>query len=82
MFHRVYHVYTTIPFLVQRELGEGRAYSTMWRKYKRRVLLAMSSQAFAQLVRCCSSPSVLIDVLMVYKNGINGALSRYRVASC
>jgi hypothetical protein len=27
----------------------------MWRKYKRRVLLAMSSQAFAQLVSliCC-----------------------------
>jgi len=24
----------------------------MWRKYKRRVLLAMSSQAFAQLVSC------------------------------
>jgi len=23
----------------------------MWKKYKRRVLLAMSSQAFAQLVR-------------------------------
>ncbi|KAF8996490.1 hypothetical protein BDQ17DRAFT_1364264 [Cyathus striatus] len=34
----------------ERELGEGRSYSTMWRKYKRRVLLAMSSQAFAQLV--------------------------------
>ncbi|KAN0100527.1 General substrate transporter [Tylopilus felleus] len=33
----------------ERELGEGRGYATMWRKYKRRVLLAMSSQAFAQL---------------------------------
>lgn len=42
--------YTTIQSPVQRELGEGRSYSTMWRKYKRRVLLAMSSQAFAQLV--------------------------------
>ncbi|PPQ67078.1 hypothetical protein CVT25_005679 [Psilocybe cyanescens] len=34
-----------------RESGEARTYSVMWRKYKRRVLLAMSSQAFAQLVR-------------------------------
>ncbi|KAF8349784.1 general substrate transporter [Amanita rubescens] len=35
--------------LEERESGEGRSYQTMWRKYKRRVLLAMSSQAFAQL---------------------------------
>lgn len=34
----------------QRESGVDRSYSTMWSKYKRRVLLAMSSQAFAQLV--------------------------------
>ncbi|KIM47902.1 hypothetical protein M413DRAFT_62685 [Hebeloma cylindrosporum] len=34
-----------------RESGEARSYAMMWRKYKRRVLLAMSSQAFAQLVR-------------------------------
>ncbi|KAF9462127.1 general substrate transporter [Collybia nuda] len=33
----------------ERESGEGRSYRIMWRKYKRRVLLAMSSQAFAQL---------------------------------
>lgn len=33
----------------EREAGEGRGYGVMWRKYKRRVLLAMSSQAFAQL---------------------------------
>ncbi|KAG6818030.1 hypothetical protein H0H87_009185 [Tephrocybe sp. NHM501043] len=33
----------------ERESGEVRSYSVMWRKYKRRVLLAMSSQAFAQL---------------------------------
>lgn len=39
-----------VQLLLQRELGEGRSYATMWRKYKRRVLLAMSSQAFAQLV--------------------------------
>ncbi|KAF8078736.1 general substrate transporter [Lyophyllum atratum] len=32
-----------------RESGEGRSYRMMWKKYKRRVLLAMSSQAFAQL---------------------------------
>ena len=35
----------------KRESGEDRSYRMMWRKYKRRVLLAMSSQAFAQLVR-------------------------------
>ncbi|KAF8807700.1 general substrate transporter [Phlegmacium glaucopus] len=33
----------------ERESGEGRSYQQMWQKYKRRVLLAMSSQAFAQL---------------------------------
>lgn len=35
--------------LIERGSGEARSYATMWRKYKRRVLLAMSSQAFAQL---------------------------------
>ncbi|KAF8891456.1 general substrate transporter [Gymnopilus junonius] len=35
--------------LAERALGEGRSYKTMWKKYQRRVLLAMSSQAFAQL---------------------------------
>ncbi|EGO30946.1 hypothetical protein SERLADRAFT_455336 [Serpula lacrymans var. lacrymans S7.9] len=33
----------------ERESGEPRTYAVMWKKYKRRVLLAMSSQAFAQL---------------------------------
>ncbi|KAG5647625.1 hypothetical protein DXG03_008978 [Asterophora parasitica] len=33
----------------ERDSGEGRSYRVMWKKYKRRVLLAMSSQAFAQL---------------------------------
>ncbi|KAI0687760.1 general substrate transporter [Cytidiella melzeri] len=33
----------------ERESGEERSYASMWKKYKRRVLLAMSSQAFAQL---------------------------------
>lgn len=39
---------------VKRETGEARSYAVMWQKYKRRVLLAMSSQAFAQLVRSSS----------------------------
>jgi hypothetical protein len=34
----------------QKESGAPRTYAAMWRQYKRRVLLAMSSQAFAQLV--------------------------------
>ncbi|KAK0245610.1 general substrate transporter [Armillaria nabsnona] len=33
----------------ERASGEARSYAVMWRRYKRRVLLAMSSQAFAQL---------------------------------
>ncbi|EEB92136.1 hypothetical protein MPER_09402 [Moniliophthora perniciosa FA553] len=33
----------------RRATGEARSYAVMWKKYKRRVLLAMSSQAFAQL---------------------------------
>ncbi|KAM5530703.1 hypothetical protein V8D89_015627 [Ganoderma adspersum] len=35
--------------IFERESGEGRTYANMWKRYKRRVLLAMSSQAFAQL---------------------------------
>ncbi|THU85990.1 general substrate transporter [Dendrothele bispora CBS 962.96] len=35
--------------IMERESGEERTYAAMWRKYKQRVLLAMSSQAFAQL---------------------------------
>ncbi|KAJ7490652.1 hypothetical protein FB451DRAFT_1220624 [Mycena latifolia] len=35
--------------LTERNSGEGRSYAMMWRRYKRRILLAMSSQAFAQL---------------------------------
>jgi hypothetical protein len=42
-------------FLLQRASGEARSYKVMWDRYKRRVLLAMSSQAFAQLVRACDS---------------------------
>jgi MFS family permease len=33
----------------ERESGEARTYEAMWRRYQRRILLAMSSQAFAQL---------------------------------
>ena len=40
----------TETFPVQRASGEARSYKVMWDRYKRRVLLAMSSQAFAQLV--------------------------------
>ncbi|KAF5336225.1 hypothetical protein D9758_014341 [Tetrapyrgos nigripes] len=35
--------------IMERESGEGRSYAMMWQRYKQRVLLAMSSQAFAQL---------------------------------
>ncbi|KAJ7456735.1 hypothetical protein B0H11DRAFT_2243903 [Mycena galericulata] len=35
--------------LMERNSGKGRSYAMMWRRYKRRILLAMSSQAFAQL---------------------------------
>ncbi|KAJ6485258.1 general substrate transporter [Mycena vulgaris] len=35
--------------LMERNSGEGRSYAMMWRRYKRRILLAMSAQAFAQL---------------------------------
>ncbi|TCD69944.1 hypothetical protein EIP91_005533 [Steccherinum ochraceum] len=35
--------------MIERESGEGRTYAVMWKRYKKRVLLAMSSQAFAQL---------------------------------
>ncbi|KAF8627104.1 hypothetical protein AX15_004544 [Amanita polypyramis BW_CC] len=35
--------------MVERQSGETRTYAMMWKKYKQRVLLAMSSQAFAQL---------------------------------
>ncbi|KAF8965884.1 hypothetical protein BDZ97DRAFT_1658260 [Flammula alnicola] len=35
--------------VMQRASGDDRSYKTMWKKYQRRVLLAMSSQAFAQL---------------------------------
>ncbi|KAI0067795.1 general substrate transporter [Artomyces pyxidatus] len=35
--------------MFERESGEARTYAAMWKRYKRRVLLAMSSQAFAQL---------------------------------
>ncbi|KAI0053369.1 general substrate transporter [Auriscalpium vulgare] len=35
--------------ITERESGDARTYAAMWKRYKRRILLAMSSQAFAQL---------------------------------
>ena len=44
----------------QRRTAQGRTYKYMWRRYKRRVLLAMSSQAFAQLV--CNMSDLCLDL--------------------
>ncbi|KAG6836001.1 hypothetical protein H0H93_012365 [Arthromyces matolae] len=44
----------------ERTHGEGRSYVVMWRRYKRRVLLAMSSQAFAQLLAFLNRPAGLV----------------------
>ncbi|PFH54773.1 hypothetical protein AMATHDRAFT_72540 [Amanita thiersii Skay4041] len=44
----------------ERESGDGRSYRMMWRRYKRRVLLAMSSQAFAQLAGWIGRQAVLM----------------------
>jgi len=47
----------------------------MWLKYKRRVLLAMSSQAFVQLVsRIIFFLDFFCDDLINLKNGINGGI--------
>jgi len=49
----------------------------MWRRYKQRVLLAMSSQAFAQLVRVLFEQSALCRAhFLLAQNGINGTLKR------
>ena len=60
---------------LQRESGEGRTYEAMWRRYKRRILLAMSSQAFAQLVRhsTFSGLKPFTDGTRL-QNGINGKM--------
>ncbi|KAI0931890.1 hypothetical protein AcW2_000667 [Taiwanofungus camphoratus] len=50
--------------MFERESGEGRTYAMMWRKYKRRVLLAMSSQAFAQLNGINGDKDALIYLLL------------------
>jgi hypothetical protein len=52
----------------------------MWKKYKRRVLLAMSSQAFAQLVRSPSNRSLTKLIGHVFQNGINGKSDVYVAA--
>ncbi|KIK69831.1 hypothetical protein GYMLUDRAFT_67119 [Collybiopsis luxurians FD-317 M1] len=44
----------------ERESGEGRTYGMMWRRYKQRVLLAMSSQAFAQLAGWLGRQAILM----------------------
>lgn len=63
-----------ILMLMQRESGEARSYAVMWQKYKRRVLLAMSSQAFAQLVSSLGLlPCPDVDTRRnAIQNGING----------
>ncbi|KAF8812059.1 general substrate transporter [Phlegmacium glaucopus] len=53
--------------MLYRESGEGRSYKTMWAKYKRRVLLAMSSQAFAQLNGINGDKSFVITYLTASK---------------
>lgn len=47
--------YGTLKYPPKRASGEARSYKVMWERYKRRVLLAMSSQAFAQLVSVSKS---------------------------
>ena len=49
----------------------------MWRKYQRRVLLAMSSQAFAQLVSLVIVKLYVVAQGYVTQNGINGSLFLY-----
>lgn len=47
---------------LQRLIGD-RSYKSMWRRYKYRVMIAMSAQAFAQLVRPArSQPGVRADL--------------------
>lgn len=58
----------------KRESGEGRSYTVMWRKYKRRVLLAMSSQAFAQLVSVFVMQAFNRVLTVISQNGINGMI--------
>ncbi|OCH94787.1 general substrate transporter [Obba rivulosa] len=63
--------------IFERESGEGRSYAMMWRRYKRRVLLAMSSQAFAQLVSASSpddSEAGWIGRDAILMTGINGII--------
>ncbi|QRV75792.1 Sugar (and other) transporter [Ceratobasidium sp. AG-Ba] len=49
--------YDEIKDMVEKDRLVGdRSYLAMWRRYKQRVLIAMSSQAFAQLVSFCLYP--------------------------
>jgi hypothetical protein len=61
--------------ILQRMIGD-RGYKEMWRRYKTRVLIAMSAQAFAQLVSALASICVSLLTCCESQNGINGASSR------
>ncbi|KAF8808540.1 hypothetical protein BYT27DRAFT_7210779 [Phlegmacium glaucopus] len=56
-----------ISEISQRESGEGIFYKTMWTKYKRRALLAMSSPALAQLNGINGDKSFVITYLTASK---------------
>ena len=47
----------------KRQNGGARTYQMMWRRYKQRVLLAMSSQAFAQLVRVSLNRVLFVELI-------------------
>lgn len=63
---------------VKRESGEGRSYTVMWKRYKRRVLLAMSSQAFAQLVSCLSYFTPLVSLTLSSRTASMVSVNRER----
>ncbi|KAJ7075823.1 general substrate transporter [Mycena belliarum] len=54
--------------MAERNSGDGRSYAMMWRRYKRRILLAMSSQAFAQLVSGLPPSSGLFQIWAIEWN--------------
>lgn len=57
--------YTLLTY-TQRAVGD-RSYKALWRRYRGRVLIAMSSQAFAQLVGRCLYIAGLTVVLEWYQ---------------
>ena len=50
--------------------GEDRTYAAMWSRYKRRVLLAMSSQMFAQLVSTASGSRPRLPYKLLSRMGL------------